>query len=158
MALHLESPAFSVGGPIARDQTEDGANLSPPLNWSGVPAGTVELALLVDDPDAPVAEPWVHWIVWKIPPTWTGLPGGFHGPTLPESCSALVQGQNTWGTYGYRGPAPPRGHGTHHYHFTLYSLDRALDLPVGSDKRTFLNAVKGLVRERAELVGTYERK
>jgi Raf kinase inhibitor-like YbhB/YbcL family protein len=158
MPLHIESPAFPPGGPIALDQTEDGANLSPALNWSGVPDGTVELALLVDDPDAPVAEPWVHWLVWKIPATWTGLPAGFHGPKVPDSCRALVQGKNTWGTVGYRGPAPPRGHGPHHYHFTLLSLDGPIDQPSGADKRALLKAVKGLVRERAELVGTYERK
>ena len=158
MALQIESPAFLAGGVIARDQTDDGANLSPPLAWSGVPPDTAELALLVDDPDAPVAEPWVHWIVWKIPATWTSLPGGFHGPKAPESCRDLVQGQNTWGTPGYRGPAPPRGHGPHHYHFRLFTLDRPLILPAGADKRAFLKAIKGLVRERAELVGTYERK
>jgi len=158
MSFHLESPAFAAGGIIPREHTEDGADRSPELKWTGSPTGTVELALIVDDPDAPVAEPWVHWLIWKIPATWNELPPGFHGRTMPENCQGLRQGLNTWGTVGWRGPAPPRGRGPHHYHFKLVALGAAIELPDGSRKRDLLAALKHHELGRAELVGVYERR
>ena len=158
MRMHLESPAFSAGGLIPRLHTEDGDNRSPLLHWSGLPAGTVELALIVDDPDAPVAEPWVHWLVWKIPADWSELPAGFHGRDMPEGCEGLRQGLNTWGTPGWRGPAPPRGHGPHHYHFKLMALGAELELAGGAHKSALLAALKPHLLGRAELIGVYERR
>lgn len=158
MSLIIRSTAFEEGGPIPVRHTEDGDNISPPLSWTTPPPGTVDLALIVDDPDAPVDEPWVHWILTGIPGGITSLPEGFHESTLPSGApSGLVQGVNTWPTIGYRGPAPPRGHGTHHYHFKLYALDVKLGAPEGIDKHALLNAMSGHILTRGELVGTYRR-
>jgi Raf kinase inhibitor-like YbhB/YbcL family protein len=157
VSIVIRSPAFDEGEPIPTRHTGDGEDLSPPLTWTAPPKGTVELALLVDDPDAPVAEPWVHWVLFRIPASAKGLPEGFHGPTIPPEPAGIVQGVNSWNSLGYRGPAPPRGHGTHHYHFKLYALDAALEFGPGIDKKGLLDAMSGHVVARAELVGTYQR-
>jgi Raf kinase inhibitor-like YbhB/YbcL family protein len=157
VSITLRSSAFDEGEPIPARFTGDGEDVSPPLTWSAPPRGTAELALLVDDPDAPVAEPWVHWVIYNISAAAGGLPEGFHGPTTPSEPSGVVQGVNTWGTVGYRGPAPPRGHGIHHYHFKLYAVDAPLGLPPGADKAALLDALSGHILARAELVGTYSR-
>ncbi len=158
MSLIVKSTAFTEGHPIPHSHGEDGEDLSPDLSWSTPPPGTVEFALIVDDPDAPVAEPWVHWIIAKIPASAKGLPAGFHEKSLPEGAPpGLVQGKNTWGTVGYRGPAPPHGHGVHHYHFKFYALDEALAVPEGIEKHELLELISGHVVARGELVGTYKR-
>lgn len=157
MSILVESPAFASGGPIARKYTGDGEDVSPPLTWTGVPEGTRELALIVDDPDAPRPEPWVHWVVYKIPADRGGLAegaGGADGSRLP---AGALQGRNDFGRSGYGGPAPPRGHGTHHYHFVLYALDASLDLAEGLEKKALLAAMDGHVLATGELIGTYER-
>lgn len=157
MIQSFRSPAFIEGRPIPARHTEDGEDLSPELTWSGLPKGTKELALIVDDPDAPRSDSWVHWIVYKIPPDATGLPEGVpSNPTL-ENLKGAVQGKNTWGTIGYRGPAPPEGHARHHYHFKLYALDAPLEVGPGLDKRELLDAISGHVLSYRELVGTYQR-
>jgi Raf kinase inhibitor-like YbhB/YbcL family protein len=157
MAMTLRSEAFADGQAIPRRYTEDGEDLSPPLSWSGLPAGTRELALIVDDPDAPRAEPWVHWVLAKIPADVGMLAEGLpKTPTLDVPLGA-VQGKNSWGTDGYRGPAPPRGHGTHHYHFKLYALDTPVPAAQGIDKAGLLKAMRGHILGEAELVGTYQR-
>ncbi len=157
MIQAFRSPAFNEGKPIPTRHTEDGEDLSPTLEWSGLPEGTEELALIVDDPDAPTAEPWVHWLLYKIPARIAGLPEGLPGDPSLETPIPLVQGKTTWGTVGYRGPAPPPGHGTHHYHFKLYALDALLDLAPGLDKKGLLDAISGHVLGHRELVGTYQR-
>jgi Raf kinase inhibitor-like YbhB/YbcL family protein len=157
MSMTIRSDAFAEGQPIPRRHTEDGEDLSPPLTWSDPPEGTRELALIVDDPDAPRAEPWVHWVVYKIPPDVRTLPAGIpQSPSLNVPLGALP-GKNSWDSDGYRGPAPPRGHGTHHYHFRLYALDAPLAAAQGLDKAGLLRAMQGHVLAEAELVGTYER-
>jgi Raf kinase inhibitor-like YbhB/YbcL family protein len=157
MSITIRSQALDEGDMIPVRHTADGEDISPPLSWSA-PKGTVELALLVDDPDAPRDEPWVHWVVAKIPATAGGLPEGFHEGKAPAGAPAgLVQGVNSWGTTGYRGPAPPEGHGTHHYHFKVFALDAPLDLPPALDKHALLEAVSGHVLARGELVGLYKR-
>jgi Raf kinase inhibitor-like YbhB/YbcL family protein len=157
MSMALRSDAFADGQVIPRRYTADGEDLSPPLNWTGVPQGTQELALIVDDPDAPRAEPWVHWVLYKIPADVQALPEGLPPTPTLDFPPGARQGKNSWGTYGYRGPAPPRGHGTHHYHFRLYALDAPLATAQGLDKQGLLKAMKGHVLAEAELVGTYER-
>lgn len=157
MTLSIRSSAFANQARIPKRFTGDGEDVSPELLWSGVPANTKELALICDDPDAPTPQPWVHWVMYKLPATAAGL--GEHIPTtgsLSEPAGAL-QGVNSWGDIGYRGPAPPHGHGVHHYHFILYALNAALALPAGADKKTLLAAIEGCVAARAEWVGTYER-
>src|SRR5436305_4909104 len=110
MGMTLHSDAFADGEAIPRRYTEDGEDLSPPLTWSGLPEGTRELALIVDDPDAPRAEPWVHWVLYKVPADVRTLTEGISpAPTLNVPPGAM-QGKNSLGTDGYRGPAPPRRH------------------------------------------------
>jgi len=157
MSLIVRSPAFSEGSPIPRRHTGDGADLSPPLLWSGMPAAARELALIMDDPDAPTPEPWVHWIIYKVPVTTDGLAEGIPPVFRPGFPPAALQGQNSWKSVGYRGPAPPKGHGVHRYFFKLYALDSALDLPEGLDKPGLLEAIKGHVVAEGESMGTYQR-
>lgn len=158
MPLTLSSKAFPAGGTISRRHTGDGEDLSPPLAWTGLPPGTRELAIIVDDPDAPSPQPWVHWIVYKIPASESALAEGVDVKPAPDFPAGAMQGKNSWGTIGYRGPAPPRGHGVHHYHFKIYALDSALSAAAGLDKPGLLRAMKGHILEEAELIGTYERK
>ena len=157
MTITISSTAFSHNEPIPRKHTGEGEDVSPALAWSGIPEGTMELALIMDDPDAPRPEPWVHWVIYKLPPTLTGLPEGVpQTPTLGEPAGA-VQGNNTWPAIGYRGPMPPPGHGVHHYHFKLYALDAALDVQPGLDKKQLLAKMKGHILAEGELIGTYQR-
>ncbi len=157
MGITLRSVAFAEGEPIPRRYTGDGEDLSPPLSWEGLPAATRELAMIVDDPDAPTSEPWVHWVIYKLPATQEGLKEGVAPVPQPKSPPGSIQGKNSWGSLGYQGPAPPRGHGVHRYFFQLYALDRGLELPEGLDKAGLLKAIRGHILAQAELKGTYQR-
>jgi Raf kinase inhibitor-like YbhB/YbcL family protein len=157
MSLIILSTAFASGRPIPRRHTGDGEDLSPPLAWTGVPPSARELVLIVDDPDAPTSEPWVHWIIYKIPVATESLAEGVPPVPKPIFPSGAVQGKNSWKTAGYRGPAPPKGHGTHRYFFKLYALDAALNLHEGMDKPGLLKAMAGHIVAEGELMGTYER-
>jgi Raf kinase inhibitor-like YbhB/YbcL family protein len=149
MAIQIQSTAFAPNGTIPKQHTGEGRDVSPPLSWSGLPAGTKELALVCDDPDAPGREPWVHWVLYKLRADQKGLAAGE---------SAGVAGTNSWPTAGWRGPMPPPGHGVHHYHFRLYALDAELDAGPGLSKAKLLKAMEGHVLAQGELVGTYERR
>jgi Raf kinase inhibitor-like YbhB/YbcL family protein len=154
--INLTSPAFAHGEPISRKHTGQGDDVSPALNWSGVPDGTKELALVMDDPDAP-AGTWVHWVLYKIPAGWSGLKEGLSsaaGPALPEG---LRQGKNSWGKTTYQGPMPPAGK-PHRYFFRLYALDAELDLGEGLTSEQFRDAIKGHILATGELMGTYQRR
>ncbi len=163
--IKLTSPAFEAGQPIPAEHTEDGDDVSPPLEWSGVPEGTKELALICDDPDAPrpdrpAKDPWVHWVLYKIPADANGLPEGVAQTARLDDPRGALQGKNSWPkgqTVGYRGPAPPKGSGRHRYFFKLYALDGQLELGPEDDKRALLEAMSGHVIGRGELIGTYER-
>jgi hypothetical protein len=123
--IKVRSTAFSDGQPIPKKYTEDGQDVSPPLAWDKVPEGTKELALICDDPDAPSHEPWVHWVIYKIPATVRELPEGLPTDATLNSPIKAMQGMNSWPDgrmIGYRGPAPPPGR-VHHYHFQVYALD-----------------------------------
>lgn len=157
MPIAITSDAFAAGAAIPSEHTGDGQDLSPPLNWDGVPPQAKELALVVDDPDAPQAEPWVHWLLYKIPAGTGGLPEGVPPRDTPGAPAGALQGRNSFGKIGYGGPAPPRGHGTHHYHFRLYALDEPLKVQAGLDKKALLSAMSGHVLDQGELVGTYQR-
>ncbi|MEI8198307.1 MAG: YbhB/YbcL family Raf kinase inhibitor-like protein, partial [Phycisphaerae bacterium] len=109
-------------------------------------------------PDAPTPQPWVHWVLYKIPPTLTGLPAGIAGAATLNDPRGALQGQNSFSKIGYNGPMPPRGHGLHHYHFKLYALDQPLPLAPGLSKEAVLAAMRGHVIGEGELIGTYERK
>ena len=157
MTITIETPAFANNSTIPVRYTGDGQDISPALAWSGVPDGTAELALIVDDPDAPTPEPWVHWVIYKIPAGVTGLPENVPTTESVAEPAGAVQGENTWPTTGYRGPAPPPGHGIHHYHFKLYALDAELNVGPGLDKKGLLAAMEGHILAQGELVGTFQR-
>ena len=159
MFMTLRSPAFEPGAAIPTKYTGEGPDdLSLPLSWTHVPEGTVELALICDDADAPVPEPWVHWVLYKIPATATSLPEGLPRVPVLAAPYPMMQGKTTFVQgIGYNGPLPPPGHGTHHYNISLYALDVALPDTLGLTKNELLDAIKGHVLGRANLVGTYRR-
>jgi hypothetical protein len=157
VSIKIESPAFRPNEPIPRRHTGDGEDVSPELSWSGVPVDAKELALICDDPDAPRPEPWVHWVIYKIPPNMPGLPEGVEATEDPPIPAHAIQGVNSWDEIGYRGPAPPPGHGVHHYHFKLYALNARLDVNPGLTKDELLAVMKGKIIAEGELVGMYQR-
>jgi len=156
-SLTLTSEAFKAHETVPRKYTGDGQDISPPLSWSDLPPGTKELALIVDDPDAPTAKPWVHWVLYAIPPDRTHLPEGIAHASHVAEPVGLLQGKNSWGNVGYGGPAPPKNHGLHHYYFKLYALDLALNVDAGATKETVMDAIAGHVLAHGELMGTYQR-
>lgn len=157
MAMTLTSPACRDGEPLPQKYSQEGENVSPPLEWSGLPEGTRELALICDDPDAPRPDPWVHWVIYKLSPQLGGLPEGVPPVDEPPTPKGSLQGPNTGGSVGYSGPHPPPGHGVHHYHFKLYALDQELEPRPGLAKDELLLAVEEHVLGEGLLVGTYER-
>jgi Raf kinase inhibitor-like YbhB/YbcL family protein len=155
--IELSSTAFTEGQPIPKKYTGEGTDVSPPLSWSALPEGTKELALVCDDPDAP-GRTWVHWLVYGIPASATGLPEDFASSQRRErELVGVAEGQNSFGQTGYGGPMPPAGHGKHRYFFKLYALDSKLALEPGLDKQSLLASIQGHVLGRGELMGTYER-
>ena len=158
MPFELTSPTFVHGEPIPRKYTCDGEDISPPLRWSDPPQGTQSLALIADDPDAPVGT-WVHWVLYNLPAETTQLAEGLPRDADLKELSAL-QGKNSLRSenLGYRGPMPPPGHGVHHYHFRLFALDAPLDLPPGATEDELFQAMAGHILAEGELIGTYERK
>ena len=151
--MRLTSQAFHDGDAIPMKYTVEGLDVSPPLTWTGVPAGTHSLAIIVEDPDAPdpaapATTPWVHWVVADLPPHLEGL---------PEDVRTLRHGRlglNDWQNPAWNGPSPPKG--THRYVFRLYALDRTLDIDQPS-KRELEFAMRGHVIADATLMGTYYR-
>ena len=153
MALELTSTAFQEGATIPQPYTGDGRNISPPLKWGDPPAGTRSLALICEDPDAPRGT-FTHWLVFNLPAESRELSEGVPATaTLPNG---TVQGTNDFGKVGYGGPKPPPGK-PHRYIFTLYALDRSLDVSPGAAKAELLAAMKGHVLGEARLLGTYAR-
>jgi Raf kinase inhibitor-like YbhB/YbcL family protein len=148
MALQVTSAAFPEGGTIPRKYTCEGENISPPLSWSGAPAGTRSLALVVDDPDAPRGD-WVHWVLYGLPPGLAALEEGAPGVGAP--------GVNDYRRPGYAGPCPPPGP-AHRYFFKIYALDAPLDLKAGATKAELERAMKGHILAEGQLVGKYARK
>jgi Raf kinase inhibitor-like YbhB/YbcL family protein len=157
MSITISSSAFSHNEPVPRKHSGDGEDVSPALAWSDVPAEAKELALIMDDPDAPTPQPWVHWVIYKISPTFTELPEAIAETQTLAVPEGALQGKNSWGTLGYRGPAPPQGHGVHHYHFKLYALDTELDVQPGLNKDQLLRKMQGHIVAEGELIGTYQR-
>jgi len=153
----ITSAAFKTGKPIPTRYTGDGKDVSPPLVWTNPPKGTQQLALICDDPDAPTKQPWVHWVFYGLAAGTNTLPAAMPRLAKLKKPVVALQGRNSWNSTGYRGPAPPKGHGTHHYHFKLYALDKALNLKAGLDKKGLLAAMKNHVLGQTELVGTYSR-
>jgi len=153
MTFQLTSSAFREGQRIPSEYTKDGMGLSPPLAWSDLPDGTLSLALIADDPDAP-RRCWVHWVLFNLPGDLRGLEDGI--AAVETLADGAKQGKNDFGTIGYGGPAPPRGK-PHRYFFKLYALDALLTLPAGATKDQLLAAIKGHVLAEAHLMGKYQR-
>jgi Raf kinase inhibitor-like YbhB/YbcL family protein len=152
--MQLTSTAFAEGGTIPSRYTCDGENVSPSLKWNGVPPGTKSLALIVDDPDAPVGT-WVHWVVYDLPATKAELAEG-----LPKSQyipGGAKQGLNDFKHLGYGGPCPPQGK-AHRYFFKLFALDRVIELRPGATKKELEAAMEGHKLSEGQLIGTYKRK
>jgi Raf kinase inhibitor-like YbhB/YbcL family protein len=146
--MKISSPAFQEGGTIAEKFSKNGQNVSPELRIEGAPAEAKSLALIVDDPDAPVGL-FTHWLVWNIDPKTTeiaenGVPKG------------ALQGTNDFPGRGYDGPQPPSG--THRYYFKIFALDRMLDLKSGAKRREVDAAIRGHVIAQGELIGRYSKK
>ncbi len=154
----VTTTAFERDKTIPTRFTADGDDVSPALAWSGVPNGAKTLAVICDDPDAPTAEPWVHWVIFNIPTSLKSLPEGIEKTSSPKSVSGASQGQNTWGKRGWNGPSPPKGHGVHHYHFKVYALNETLTVTGEVDKKKLLAAMENHVVGQGEIIGTYERK
>ncbi len=156
MAFTLGSAAFSNQGAIPAKYTCEGADVSPPLAWSGPPAGTRSFALIVDDPDAPdPAAPkrvWVHWVLYDLPADARELAEDAASGSLPAGAR---EGTNDWKRAGYGGPCPPIGR--HRYFHKLYALDLVLGERGALGKAELEKAMAGHVLARAELVGTYEK-
>jgi len=148
-ALSISSPAFPAGSMIPLRHSAYGDGLSPALSWSGVPAGAQSLALMLEDPDAVSARPFVHWLAWNIDPAGSELPEG-----VASTAAGIVQGRNNRGAVGYFGPRP-HGSRPHHYHFQLFALDRRLDLAAGADREALLAAMNGHVVAKGDLVGLF---
>lgn len=147
--LEISSPAFSTLESIPKRYTSDGENVSPPLKWSKIPPKTKQLALICHDPDAPLPTGFTHWTIYNISPSVTEIAEG--------GGDKFTEGVNSAGNNGYMGPAPPQGHGVHHYYFWLYALDKSLDLRSGLKREELLEAISDYVIAQARLVGTYQR-
>src|SRR5512143_2665738 len=154
--MNLTSPAFQHNAAIPARFTCDGTDVSPALNWAGLPTGTKSLALIVDDPDAPDPRAprmtWVHWVLYNLPPDATGLPEAVSSTALPAETG---QGLNDWGRTGYGGPCPPIGR--HRYFHKLYALDTRLPDLGKPTKAALEQAMAGHILAKAELIGTYQR-
>jgi Raf kinase inhibitor-like YbhB/YbcL family protein len=152
--MELTSSAFAEGGPIPAKYTCDDKNVSPPLKWSGVPAGAKTLALIADDPDAPVGT-WVHWVLYDLPATTTELAEDIAKSQYVSA--GAKQGLNDFRQLGYGGPCPPPGK-PHRYFFKLYALDTALELKPGVTKKDLERAMQNHVLAETQLMGTYKRR
>lgn len=153
MPLKISSPVFSKGATIPTKYTCSGANISPALAWSGIPAAARALALICDDPDAPGGT-FTHWLIWNLPVTLAG----FHDRVLARKSfeNGSRQGLNDFGSIGYGGPCPPPGK-PHRYFFRLYALDAPLALRPGANRRDLDRSMKGHILDNDEYIGTYGR-
>jgi Raf kinase inhibitor-like YbhB/YbcL family protein len=161
-ALTVDSPTLTSGQPVPRQHTPDGRNESPALSWTGVPNGTRELMLFCEDPDVGNPPPFVHWVVYRIPPSATGLPAALpidSATPMPRGLEGAQQGLSGFRRAIYRGPAPPPGP-PHSYHFVVYALDAPIVQKPNTPPMTraeLLDAARGHIIGRGELVATYQR-
>ena len=152
MEIKITSTAFADGGMIPAKYTCDGVDVSPPLQWDAVPEGAKTIALICDDPDAPMGT-WVHWVLFNLPAETLNLAENIPADkTLPNGAK---QGTNDFRKIGYGGPCPPGG--THRYFFKLYALDAEMDLDAGADKDQLLKAMEGHILGKGKLIGKYKR-
>ena len=153
MEFKITSPAFEDGGLIPAKYTCDGADMSPPLQWDAAPEGTRSIALICDDPDAPMGT-WVHWVLFNLPAETKELTENIPADeTLPNGAK---QGTSDFGRIGYGGPCPSSG--THRYFFKIYALDTEIDLAAGAGKSQLLKAMKEHILGQGQLIGKYKRQ
>jgi hypothetical protein len=147
--LEIRSSAFRPMGTIPIKYVKEGSDVSPALEWSGVPDGTQELAVICHDPDAPLPYGFTHWVVYGIPASADGIPEGGGGQ--------FTEGSNDFGGQGYGGPQPPPGHGVHHYYFWVYALDTTLDAEPGLDRHQLIERMGDHIIEQNRVICTYEQ-
>lgn len=152
MDIRITSSSFEEYGFIPTKYTCDDVDISPPLEWSGIPEGTKELALICDDPDAPMGT-WVHWVMYNLPPNVQTLPENI--PPIKVLGNGTTQGSNDFHKIGYGGPCPPGG--THRYFFKIYALDTELNLEPGKTKTELLKSMEGHILAEGQLMGKYKR-
>jgi Raf kinase inhibitor-like YbhB/YbcL family protein len=152
MAITITSTAFSEGSMIPQDYTCDGADISPPLAWYDVPDGATSLALICDDPDAPMGT-WVHWVLFDIPAHIRELPAHIASEKIIQN--GAKHGINDFRRLGYGGPCPPGG--THRYYFKLYALDTEINAEAGITKKELLKKMEGHILAEGQLMGRYSR-
>ena len=153
MEIKLTSEAFKEGKMIPSKYTCDGQDISPSLKWNNIPEAAKSIALICDDPDAPMGT-WVHWVLYNLPSETSQLQEGFpEDETLPDGTR---QGITDFGKTGYGGPCPPSG--THRYFFKIYALDSMIDIATIADKETLLKAMEGHLLGQGQLMGTYKRQ
>ncbi len=153
MALVVSSSAFQEGSEIPTKYTCEGQDVSPALTWSEPSAGAQSFTLIMDDPDAPVGV-FTHWVLFNLPVDSRGLPEAM--PAQAQLPDGSLQGKNDFGKIGYGGPCPPPGR-AHRYQFTLYALDKPLDLKAGASKKQVIDAMQGHILAWGRLTGTYQR-
>jgi Raf kinase inhibitor-like YbhB/YbcL family protein len=149
-AIKLTSFAFADSQPVPRQYTCNGINISPPLEWTGIPKSAKTIAIVADDPDAPGGT-WVHWVIYNLPADTIGMVENL--PTTEDLKGGGFQGTNDFEKIGYGGPCPPSG--THRYFFKIYSLDTELPLKAGATKVEVEKAMAGHVVAQGQLMGTY---
>jgi Raf kinase inhibitor-like YbhB/YbcL family protein len=153
MDIKITSSAFDEGGLIPPKYTCDGADISPPLQWEAVPEGTKSIAIISDDPDAPMGT-WVHWVLYNLPADTTELTENI--PPDENLSNGAKQGITDFRRIGYGGPCPPGG--THRYFFKIYALDTELDLAPRAHKSDLVSAMEGHLLAQGQLMGKYKRQ
>ncbi len=152
--LEVTSTAFQDGDLLPEKYTADGADISPPLTIKYIDPEGETIAVIMDDPDAPVGT-FTHWMIWNIPVEKNDIPEDVPKEKKLDSLADAVQGYNDFGEVGYRGPAPPSG--VHNYHFKIYILDQKIDIPFDSSKQKLVNTLKDNLLQKTEIVAKYER-
>ncbi len=153
----VTSPAVDADGRLDAAYAQEGDDVSPPLEWSAVP-DAASWAVIVQDPDAPRAEPVTHWAIWDLPAPSVGLPQAVEALARPATPQGAVQGANDRGDHGYMGPKPPPGHGMHRYHFQVFAVGKVLGLAPSATLVELVGALKGNTVASGELVATYETR
>lgn len=147
--LEISSSAFDDGGRIPTKHTGEGEDVSPALEWSGLPDGTAQIAIICHDPDAPLPHGFTHWVLYNIPADVTSIDEGGGG--------AYTEGSNDFGNTGYNGPMPPEEHGDHRYYFWVYALDDEIDAEGGLNRSELLERIEDRIIEQNRVVGIYSR-
>ncbi len=142
---------------IPKKYTCEGQDVNPELVISNIPKGAKTIAIICDDPDAPIGT-FVHWVLWNYPVSGPSVKIPEALPKVEKLQNGAMQGYNDFGKVGYNGPCPPKGHGVHHYHFKIYAVNTLIELKGKVTKKELEKALSGRILAQAEIVGLYERK